>query len=136
RRPQSRSEKLRARPARLTDARTRVQMQRATQARAIASAPVNEPTAKRSTPTPSAIRSTDFASFDKREGADGECAHAFDFDGHGEELAAMRGQRREVAEMFDNRNVGAQQERVRGPRQIGRVVNVERVNADEARARS
>ena len=36
--------------------------------------------------------------------------------------------------MLDDRNPGAEQRRVDGPRRIGRVVDVERVDADERRA--
>src|SRR5262249_13537626 len=52
---------------------------------------------------------------------------------HGDavKMESTRGQLIQVAKVFDNRDSRAEQQRVRGPRPILRVVNVDRIYPDE-----
>src|SRR5438105_15042883 len=53
---------------------------------------------------------------------------------HGKEPEAVVGQLTQAAQVLDNWDAGPEQQRVSGPRAVARVVDVERVDADERRA--
>ena len=57
------------------------------------------------------------------------------FGGTAEKRKPDAGNRIELAQMLDDRNAGAEQRRMHGPRAVGDVVDVERIDADEPRAR-
>ena len=61
----------------------------------------------------------------------GESAEALHFYRHGEKPEGCRRQRSQVAQMFGDGNAGAQQDGMRRPRQVGRIVDIQRIDAGQ-----
>src|SRR5438105_6709965 len=78
---------------------------------------------------------TEALAFQARERAHRKTPHSLDPRRHSKKTEARVGKRSEIRHVFDDRDAGAEQDRVRGAAAILVVIDVERIDPDERRAR-